>query len=98
MSKIHNVRGTSMNHAENREADGHVQLAASVLTAAYRDLHVSNMGDRRRAGLFFTNGGFHVWADMAHLDYEVVLRGYRNVKANGLPAGDLRRERYHRAG
>ncbi len=95
MSKIHNVRGTSMNHAVNRERFGPVQLSACVLTARYRDL-VAGPVIKRQAVEFFESREFEPWADMAHLDYEVVLRGYRNVLENGLPAGDLRRERYHR--
>ena len=98
MSKIHTVRGTSMNHAANRERFGPVQLSACVLAARYRDLVDDSESVRQQAWHFFTSGEFEPWADMAHLEYDVVLEGYRNVKANGMPAGDLRRERYHRAG
>lgn len=87
-----------MNHAARHQDDPHVRLSLAILTGGYRDLDdKANTHNQRSGRRFFVLGRFKLWADMARIDYGVVMDGYRNVLANGLPAGDRRRERYRRS-
>lgn len=86
-----------MNHLQRRADDPYVQLAAAVLTGAYRDLVNTREVVRDKARYFFDSHRFELWADMLRVDYGVVKLGARSVEADGLPLGDGRRERYRRA-
>ena len=96
MPDLYNLTGSVLNQTTNREHDPHVRLAATMLTTAYRDLVDKNKRVRRKARRFFTSRAFETWADMAHLEYETVMDGYRNVLRDGLPGDGSRRERYRK--
>ena len=96
MAKLKNLTHGTLNHPENPEVDPHKQLAAVVLTDAYRAVHHKNPVVRAKARYFFTSGSFDLWADMIHREYAVIIAGYHNVIKNGMPPGDKRRERYRK--
>jgi len=87
---------TTPNHRPGIEFDPHARLGAAMLLAAYKDLGSTSEAVSCKARYFFTSGAFHKWADVAHLEYDVVMQGYRNTLENGYPDNDARRVRYRR--
>ena len=59
--------------------DPEKMLAAAMLIAAYKDLKSTRPYIEARAMAYFDAGGFHIWADILHVDYDVVLQGRETV-------------------
>lgn len=98
MARLDKVTAGTLNHRPGIEFDPHARLGAAILLSAFKDMDSPSDTVRRKARYFFTSGAFKVWADVAHRDYDTVMRGYRNVLANGYPDHDARRVRYRRSG
>jgi hypothetical protein len=82
---LDNLTGHNLNCRANREEDPFCVLAAHVIITAYKDLHARNHESRHYAELFFENKWFRPWAALAHLEEDVILRGYHRVKEHGMP-------------
>ncbi len=94
MPKLQNITRQTLNQPANPELDPHVALAAAVLGGGYRDVCDNKEYIQGKGRHFFEDGGFELWADMIHRDYDVILDGYQKVLKDGLPFGDRRRDRY----